>query len=91
MADSRRRLAAILSADVVGYSRLMGDDEIATMDTLNTYRDAFRRHIGAHDGRVVDNARDSLLAVFDSVVEAITAAPTCFCGRTIWADHRLYR
>ncbi len=89
--EVKRKLAAILSAELVGYSRLMGDDEHATMDTLNTYRDAFRRHIGAHDGRVVDNARDSVLAVFDSVVEAITAAPTCFCGRTIWADHRLYR
>ena len=53
--EVKRKLAAILSAELVGYSRLMGDDERATMDTLHTYRDACRRHIGAHDGRVVDN------------------------------------
>ena len=74
MAEAKRRLAAILSADVAGYSRLMGDDERATMDTLNAYRDVFREHISDHDGRVVDTAGDSVLAVFDSVVEAVQCA-----------------
>ena len=74
MADAKRRLAAILSADVAGYSRLMGDDERATMDTLNAYRAVFRRHISDRDGRVVDTAGDSVLALFPSVVEAVECA-----------------
>ena len=74
MADAKRRLAAILSADVAGYSRLMGDDERGTMDRLNAYRDVFRRHISDRDGRVVDTAGDSVLALFDSVVEAVQCA-----------------
>ena len=71
MPEAKRRLAAILSADAAGYSRLMGDDERATMDTLNAYRDAFRKYISDHEGRVVDTAGDSVLAVFDSVVETV--------------------
>jgi adenylate cyclase len=67
MADAKRRLAAILSADVAGYSRLMGDDERATMDMFNAYRDVFRRHISDRDGRVVDTAVDSVLALFPSL------------------------
>ena len=74
MANAKRRLAAILSADVAGYSRLMGDDERATMDTVNAYRDVFRRHISDRDGRVVDTAGDSVLALFPSVVEAVQCA-----------------
>ncbi len=74
MAEAKRKLAAILSADVAGYSRLMGDDERATMDTLNAYRDVFRKHVFDHDGRVVDTAGDSVLAVFESVVEAVHCA-----------------
>ncbi len=74
MPEAKRRLAAILSADVAGYSRLMGDDERATMDTLYAYRDIFRKHISDHDGRVVDTAGDSVLAVFGSVVEAVHCA-----------------
>ena len=74
MAEAKRRLAGILSADVAGYSRLMGDDERATMDTLNAYRDVFRRHISDHHGRVVDTAGDSVLALFDSIVEALQCA-----------------
>ena len=73
MAEAKRRLVAILSADVAGYSRLMGDDERATMDTLTAYRQVFRKHISDHDGRVVDTAGDSVLSVFDSVVEAMRA------------------
>ena len=74
MAEAKRTLLAILAADVVGYSRLMGDDERATLDTLNTYRDVFRMHISGHKGRVVDTAGDSVFAVFESVVEATQCA-----------------
>jgi adenylate cyclase len=71
MAGARRKLTAILSADVVSYPRLMGADEQATLDALNSNRDVFRKGITDHDGRVVDTAGDSVLAVFDSVVEAV--------------------
>jgi len=52
----------------------MGDDERATLNTLNAYRAVFREYIGKRDGRVVDTAGDSVLAVFDSVVEAVQCA-----------------
>ena len=91
MPKAKRKLAAILSADVAGYSALMGDDERATVDSLNACRDVFKAHIAGHDGRVVDTAGDSVLAVFDCVVEAVTAAPIYSYGPTILADHRLYR
>jgi adenylate cyclase len=74
MAETRRKLTAILSADVVNYSRLMGADEQATLNTLNDYRTVFREYISTHHGRVVDTSGDSVLAVFDSVVEAVQSA-----------------
>ena len=74
MPERKRRLSAILSADAVSYSRLMGEDERATLRTLNAYREVFRQRVGAHEGRVVDTAGDSVLAVFDSVVEAVHCA-----------------
>ena len=74
MAEAKRRLAAILSADVAGYSRLMGDDEAATVETLTKYRQVFADHIARHDGRVVDSPGDNLLAEFASPVEAVSAA-----------------
>ncbi|MEE2847121.1 MAG: hypothetical protein VX956_11640 [Gemmatimonadota bacterium] len=74
MADQKRRLAAILSADVVGYSRLMGDDEEATIEVLVNFRDVFSKRIENFDGRVVDTAGGSVLSVFDSVVEAVRCA-----------------
>lgn len=74
MAESKRTLAAILAADVAGYSRLMGGDERATVAALNASREIFRHHIEGHSGRVVDTAGDSVLAVFDSVVEAVECA-----------------
>ncbi len=74
MAETTRRLAAILSADVAGYSRLMGDDEAATVAALDESRAIFRERIAAHKGRVVDTAGDSVLSVFDSVVEAVQCA-----------------
>ena len=69
-----RKLAAILSADVQGYSRLMGDDEVATVRTLTAYRDVMATHIQAHRGRVVDAPGDNLLAEFASVVDAVACA-----------------
>ena len=69
-----RRLAAILAADVVGYSRLMGEDEAGTITALNECRSIFRDRIESHRGRVVDTAGDSVLAMFDSVVEAVQCA-----------------
>ena len=73
-AGVRRRLAAILSADVVGYSRLMGVDEEATLGTLGGHREAMDGLIAAHHGRVVGTAGDSVLAEFASVVEAVRCA-----------------
>ncbi len=70
----KQRLAAILAADVAGYSRLMQADERATIATLNEYRGLFRAEIETHDGRVVDMAGDSVLAVFDSAIGAVSAA-----------------
>jgi len=67
----KRKLTAILSADVVGYSRLMDDNEEATVRTLNAYRDSMRALILQHRGRVVDTTGDNLLAEFTSVVDAL--------------------
>ncbi len=72
--EPRRKLAAILTADVAGYSRLMGEDEAATLATLTAYREVFAQRIAQHQGRVVDTAGDSVLAMFDSVVEAVRCA-----------------
>ena len=68
-----RKLAAILSADVVGYSRLMGDDEQATLATLTQYRSVMREHIKSRRGRVIDTPGDALLAEFQSPVQAVEA------------------
>ena len=70
----QRKLAAILSADVKGYSRLMGEDESATIDTLKEYRGVLATHIHQYNGRVVDSPGDSLLAAFSSVVDAVECA-----------------
>jgi len=72
--EATRKLAAILSADVVGYSRLMSNDEASTVVTLNTYRGVFRDLITQRQGRVVDTAGDSVLAEFPSVVQAVQCA-----------------
>jgi class 3 adenylate cyclase/ABC-type glycerol-3-phosphate transport system substrate-binding protein len=69
-----RRLAAILSADVKSYSRLMGEDEAATIQTLTAYREVLATLIPQHRGRVVDAVGDNLLAEFASVVEAVQCA-----------------
>ena len=72
--SQKRKLAAILSADVVGYSRLMAADEAATVQTIKSYRDIITRLVVRHDGRVVDAPGDALLAEFPSAVEAVRAA-----------------
>jgi adenylate cyclase len=69
-----RKLAAILHADVKGYSRLMGEDEEATLRTLTAYRDEIDAIIRQHRGRVVGSAGDSVLAEFASVVDAVQCA-----------------
>jgi adenylate cyclase len=70
----KRKLTAILNADVVGYSRLMDDSEEATLQTLNTYRNAMTTLIEQHRGRVVDTTGDNLLAEFTSVVDAVNCS-----------------
>jgi adenylate cyclase len=69
--EVKRKLTAILSADVKGYSRLMGEDEEWTVRTLNAYREIMRSLIQQHRGRVVDAPGDSVLAEFASVVDAV--------------------
>src|SRR5215470_3946041 len=69
-----RKLAAIFSTDVVGYSRLMGDDEEATIRTLTAYRAVISSLIQQYRGRVVDSPGDNLLAEFASVVDAVRCA-----------------
>ena len=70
----RKRLAAILAADVAGYSRLMAGDEDATVAALDSARGVFRFEIESHRGRVVDMAGDSVLALFDSATGAVASA-----------------
>ena len=72
--DGQRKLTAILAADVVGYSRLMGDDDRATVRSLTEYREVFVERTQAHHGHIVDTAGDSVLATFESVVEGVEAA-----------------
>src|SRR6516162_3708876 len=70
-----RRLAAILAADVAGYSRLMGVDEEGTHERLKAhFRQLFEPKIGEHSGRIVKNTGDGLLAEFPSVVDAVRCA-----------------
>ena len=76
MADEgfKRKLTAILSADVEGYSRLMDDDEIATVRTLTAYRTSIADLVQQFRGRVVDTPGDNILAEFTSVVDAVNCA-----------------
>ena len=80
----QRRLAAIFFADVVGYSRLMGEDEAATLHMLRDYQRVLGELIGHHGGRVVDAPGDALLAEFTSAVAAVSCpaeAQRAFAGR----------
>ena len=66
-----RKLRAILSADVKGYSILMADDEVFTIESLKTYRQIMSEYIKQRTGRVVDSPGDNLLAEFASAVDAV--------------------
>ena len=69
-----RKLTTIFSADAEGYSRLMDVDEVATLATLKSYREAMGGLIARHHGRIVNTAGDAVLAEFASVVEAVQCA-----------------
>ena len=72
--DFKRKLTAILSADVDGYSRLMAEDEETTVRTITIYRDVMTTLIHQHRGKVVDSPGDNVLAEFTSVVDAVQCA-----------------
>ena len=72
--DFKRKLTSIFSADAVGYSRLMGDDEAATVSTITSYRKVISTLIKQHNGTVIDSPGDNLLAEFVSVVDAVQCA-----------------
>ncbi len=71
---TRRKLAAILSADVKGYSRLMEEDEEATVRTITAYREVMKGFVHGQNGRIADAKGDNLLAEFPSVVDAVRCA-----------------
>ena len=69
-----RRLVAVFAADVEGYSRLMGADEVGTLKGLTERRAILDRFIGYHRGRIANTAGDSVLAEFGSAVDAVQCA-----------------
>src|SRR5580692_1319502 len=69
-----RRLVAVFAADVEGYSRLMGTDEVGTLKGLTERRAILDRFIGEHRGRIANTAGDSVLAEFGSAVDAVQCA-----------------
>src|SRR5712691_6536168 len=69
-----RKLAAILHADVKGYSRLLGEDEATTLRAVASHLELMRTLVGQHGGRAVGSRGDSLLAEFPSAVEAVQCA-----------------
>ena len=90
--ELRHRLAAILVADVVGYSRLMAGDQLATLTALDAARTVFQQRIEASQGQVVDMAGDSVLAVFETAnyaneynfVNANVYSPAVTSSRIYW-------
>jgi len=72
--EFKRKLTAILSADVKGYSRLMGEDDEATVRTIKVYREVISQIVKKHRGRVVDSPGDNILAEFESVIDAVGSA-----------------
>ena len=70
----KRKLTTVFSADAVGYSKLMGDDEAATVKTITAYQKIMADLITQHRGRVIDSPGDNLLAEFGSVVDAVQCA-----------------
>jgi TolB-like protein/class 3 adenylate cyclase/regulator of sirC expression with transglutaminase-like and TPR domain len=90
----RRRLEAILAADAVGYSRLMAADEDATVAALDAARAIFKARIEGNQGRIIDMAGDSVLAVFETATGAVTAALEIqkelnFLADTVAEDRRM--
>ena len=92
--DLKHRLAALLSADVVGYSRLMSEDEISTVRSLAVCRKEIYSKVGESDGRVVDFIGDNFLAEFPSANISITPTPiykmlrlSSHLGRNIYIMH----
>jgi class 3 adenylate cyclase len=87
-----RKLAVIFSADVQGYSRLMGDDEEATIHTLVAYREVMTHLVAQHRGAIVDTPGDNVLAEFASAVEAVQCAVAiqreCAARNTALPPHR---
>ena len=72
--EVKRRLAAIFAADVEGYSRLMGADEVATLEALTARREILDGLIASRGGRIANTAGDSVLAEFGSAVDAVGCA-----------------
>src|SRR5437867_2865026 len=70
----QRRLAAILAADIAGYSRLMHEDEAATVRDLKSHQSVILPLVGRHGGRIIDTAGDGLMAEFPSVIGATACA-----------------
>src|ERR1700731_2376333 len=78
-----RKLVAVFAADVEGYSRLMGVDEVGTLKGLTERRTILDRIIGEHRGRIANTAGDSVLAEFGSAVEAVQCAVE---AQAAWAE-----
>ena len=74
LSDVTRRLVAVFAADVEGYSRLMGSDEVGTLKGLTERRAILDKLIGDHRGRIANTAGDSVLAEFGSAVDAVKCA-----------------
>ena len=74
LTDVSRKLVAVFAADVEGYSRLMGTDEVGTLKGLTERRAILDRLIGEHRGRIANTAGDSVLAEFGSAVDAVKCA-----------------
>ena len=74
MGDTERKLVAIFAADVEGYSRLMGTDEVGTLRDLTQRRDVLDGLIASRRGRIANTAGDSVLAEFSSAVDAVQCA-----------------
>jgi len=70
----QRKLSAILSADVQGYSKLMGDDDEYTVSTISKYRNIITGLVEKHEGRVVDSPGDNILAEFSSALNSVNSA-----------------
>ena len=78
-----RKLVAVFAADVEGYSRLMGADEVGTLKGLTERRAILDKLIGEHRGRIANTAGDSVLAEFGSAVEAVQCAAATMTGPVI--------